>query len=138
MAVRLAIAQDEHADGDQHKGEQRADVGEVGDGADVEQAGGNADDESRHPGGKRRGAELRVHAAEDRGSSRSRDMANQTRAWPSWKTRMDEIMPSMAPISTTRRTQCSSCAAGLKGEALERVDHRRGVAHERIARARCR
>ena len=32
-------------------------------------------------------------------------MANQTRAWPSWKTRMDEIMPSMAPIRTISSTQ---------------------------------
>ena len=67
MAVGLAIAEDEHADGDQHKGEQGADVGQVGDGADVKQAGGNADDESRDPGGESRGAELGVDAAEDAG-----------------------------------------------------------------------
>ena len=41
----------------QHEGEQRADVGEIGDGADVEQAGGNAHDESGDPGGDGRRAE---------------------------------------------------------------------------------
>src|SRR5580698_490965 len=41
------------------------------------------------------------------GSSRSRDMANHTRACPIWKTRIDEIMPSSAPIRITSRTQCS-------------------------------
>ena len=51
------IAQDEHADRDQNKGKERADVGEVGQGADVEEAGGNGHHESRDPGGKGRGAE---------------------------------------------------------------------------------
>src|SRR5665213_3401186 len=37
----------------------------------------------------------------------SLDMANHTRACPIWKTRMEEIMPSKAPISTTRCVQCN-------------------------------
>ncbi len=66
------------------------------------------------------------------GSRPSRDMANQTRAWPSWKTRIEEIMPSRAPIRTKSRTQCKAAAAGQQREPLERVDHRRGVAHHRL------
>ena len=38
-----------------------------------------------------------------RGSKPSRDMANHTRAWPSWKTSSEEIMRHMsAPIRTTK------------------------------------
>ena len=46
------------------------------------------------------------------GSSRSRDMANQTRACPSWNTRMDEIMPTSAPMSTASCTQCKRSPPG--------------------------
>ncbi len=46
------------------------------------------------------------------GSRRSRDIANQTRAWPIWKTRIDEIIPSSAPMRMTSRTQCSECPPG--------------------------
>ena len=42
-----------------------------------------------------------------RGRSPSRDIANQTRACPSWNTSNDEIMPIIAPNNTPRRTQCS-------------------------------
>ena len=85
MAVRLAIAQDDDADGDQDEGEERADVGEVGEGADVEEAGGNGDDESGDPGGEGRCAEERDGRCEKTlGSRPSRDMENQTRDWPIW------------------------------------------------------
>src|ERR1039457_5286422 len=65
-AFRLAIAQDEHSDGDQYEGEQRADVRKVRHGTYVKQSGGNADRESGDPCGECRGAELWVDAAEDR------------------------------------------------------------------------
>ena len=42
------------------------------------------------------------------GSRPSRDIENHTRAWPSWKTSSDEIMPIIAPKSTASSVQCSS------------------------------
>ena len=83
-AVRLPLAQNQHADGDQHEGEERADIGEVGQRADVEDARRNGDEESRHPGGDIGRAEAAGGRGENAGGSRpSRDMANHTRAWPS-------------------------------------------------------
>src|ERR1035438_6104945 len=66
-ALRLADAQHDDADGNQNEGEECADVGEVGQGADVEETGGNGDRESRHPGGEGRGAEDWVDVREDLG-----------------------------------------------------------------------
>src|SRR5437868_3523281 len=34
--VGFAVTQNQHTDGDQHKGEERSDIGEIGEGADVE------------------------------------------------------------------------------------------------------
>jgi len=42
-----------------------------------------------------------------RGNNPSRDIANQTRACPSWNTSKEEIIPIMAPNSTPSRTQRS-------------------------------
>ena len=67
VALRLAIAQDEDGDGDEDEGEEGADVGEVGNGADVEQPGGDADHESGDPGGDGGRAEAGMDAAEDGG-----------------------------------------------------------------------
>src|SRR5580704_48584 len=50
--VRIAVAQDEHASSDQREGEQRADVRKIGESANVEKAGGNADKKSGDPGGE--------------------------------------------------------------------------------------
>ena len=68
------------------------------------------------------------------GSRPSRDMANHTRAWPSWNTRIDEIMPSMAPISTTSSYPAQAAATRLQREPLERIHHRGAVAHDRLPR----
>ena len=57
-------------------------------------------------------------------------MANQTRAWPIWKTRMDEIMPSMAPMMMQPRP-VQRGAGVLEIDLLERVDHRRSIVHQR-------
>ncbi len=45
------------------------------------------------------------------GSRPSRDMANHTRAWPSWNTRIEEIMPISAPAVTQRFTPLSPIAS---------------------------
>ena len=66
-AMRFAVAQHDDADGDEDEGEEGADVGEIGEGADVEEAGGDGHNESGHPGGEGRRAEDRVHIAEDFG-----------------------------------------------------------------------
>src|SRR5580698_46348 len=39
MTVRLAEAKNDYADGDQDEGEEGADVGEIGEGSDVKEAG---------------------------------------------------------------------------------------------------
>jgi hypothetical protein len=104
VALRVFGAQDDDADGDQDEGEEGADVGHLGERADVEEAGGDGDEDAGDPGGEGRRAEARMDAAEASGSRRSRDMANQMRAWPYWPTRMDEIMPVMAPMRTKSRT----------------------------------
>src|SRR5262249_32287232 len=65
VALRFAITKDKNACGDERKGEQSADVGEVGEGADIEKTGWNADDESRDPGGKIGSEIAAMHAAED-------------------------------------------------------------------------
>src|SRR3954469_3588451 len=49
MPLGLAIAKYENTNRHQHEGKQRADVGEIGSGADIEHACGNAYDESRNP-----------------------------------------------------------------------------------------
>src|SRR5262245_45436718 len=65
MAIRFAIAQDEHAGGNQREREQRPDVGEVGESANVEQAGGDSHHEASDPGGKIWRQIASVDAAED-------------------------------------------------------------------------
>src|SRR6185312_13032985 len=61
------VAQDEDSGGDENERKESADVGEVGERADVEQAGGDADDKSGDPGGDVGGAEARVDFGEDFG-----------------------------------------------------------------------
>src|SRR5208337_3596306 len=63
-AAGIFVAQYEHAGGDKHEGEERADIREIGEGADIEQPGRHADDESRHPRCRRRSAEARVNLCE--------------------------------------------------------------------------
>src|SRR5215467_12970230 len=65
VAIGLAVAKNEHAGSNESECEQRADVGEIGEGADVEQAGGNPDHETRDPSGKVRSQIAAVHTAED-------------------------------------------------------------------------
>src|SRR5271170_2533373 len=50
-AIRLPPAQDDHSQGNQNKGKQRADVGEVGGISDVHETGGNSYSETGDPGG---------------------------------------------------------------------------------------
>ena len=66
-AVRVAITQDDDADGDEDEGEEGADVGKVGESADVEEAGGNGDDDAGDPGGEGGRAEERMYVGEDFG-----------------------------------------------------------------------
>jgi len=51
VTLRLFAAEDEHADGYEDKGEERADVGELGEGANVKQAGWDGDENAGDPGG---------------------------------------------------------------------------------------
>ena len=61
-----------------------------------------------------------------RGRSPSRDIANHTRAWPSWKTSRDEIIPIMAPNKTVNRThgRSSRRSSLTTGAALPSVSQR--------------
>jgi len=106
---RFTVTQDEHPSADQRKGKQRADVREVRKRADIEKTRGDSDDEAREPGGEIRRVYFGWTRPKMRGSRPSRDIANHTRAWPSWKTSREEIMPIRAPIKTIRRTvpKCS-------------------------------
>src|SRR5262249_18315385 len=49
VPIRFAIAEDENAGGDECKREKRADVGEIGEGADVEKTCGNTHYEACNP-----------------------------------------------------------------------------------------
>ena len=60
--VGLALAQDEHGDGHENEGEKGADVREVGERADVKNAGGNGDEDAGDPGGDVGRAEFGMHA----------------------------------------------------------------------------
>jgi len=65
--VRFAITKDENAPGNQSKCEERADVRQVCEGADVEESGGDADKKARDPGGEVWRAISRMNAAENFG-----------------------------------------------------------------------
>src|SRR5271156_6208439 len=52
LARGLGLAQDKNGYGDEDEGEQRADVGEIGERANVEDARGDADDDACNPGGE--------------------------------------------------------------------------------------
>ncbi len=64
MAVGLGAAQDQDADRDQDEGEEGADVGHFGEGAYVEEAGGDGDEYARDDGREGRGAEAGVDLRE--------------------------------------------------------------------------
>ena len=108
VAIGLAVAQDENADRLTSTNAKSVPMlDRFGERADVEQAGGDGDDESGDPGGEGGRAEARMNAGRNfRQQPVAADMANQTRACPSWKTRIDEIMPMIAPMRTASRTQC--------------------------------
>ena len=131
-AFRLAIAQDEHRDRDQHKGEQCADIGEVGDRADVEQPAGmpttNPATQVAKAGvrnwgecGRRRPAAARRATWRTRRAPGRAGRPGSKRPCPSWRRTARTAAPS-----------AESRAAGLQREPLQRVDHRRRVAHHRL------
>ena len=66
-AIRFAKAQDQDAAGDQREGEQRADIREVRESADVEKPGRNADEKAGDHRGEVGSAKALVDAAENAG-----------------------------------------------------------------------
>src|ERR1039457_1458086 len=132
VAIRLALAQDEHTDGDQEEGEEGTDVGEIGDGADVQKAGGNAYHKPRYPGGHGRGAELGVDAAED---GRQQAVAGHGEPDARLAKLEDENGGDHAQNSANQDKEPhpdEARAAGHQGEPLEGVDHRGCIAHDRL------
>src|ERR1035437_5670123 len=130
--LRLAIAQDEYRDGDQDKGEKGADVGEVGDSADVQQSGGNADHKSGDPGGDSRGAEAWMNAAENGGQQAVPGHGEPDACLAELKDQDggDHAQDGADEDKEAHPLQVS--CAGQQGEPLEGVDHRGGVAHHRL------
>ena len=72
------------------------------------------------------------------GSRPSRDMANHTRACPSWNTRIDEIMPSMRADQHDQPHPVQAGCRDSQRQPLQRIHHRRRLAHHRSATAQCR
>src|SRR5437773_4905188 len=52
MAIRFAVAENQHASGHQREGKQRSDVREVSKGSDIEQPRGNTHNKASHPSGE--------------------------------------------------------------------------------------
>ena len=132
MALRLAIAQDEHGDGDENKGEEGADVGEVGDGADVEQAGGDADDEAGNPCGHGGSAEAGMDAAEDGGQ---KAVAGHGEPDAGLSKLEDEDGGDHAEDGSDEDKEpdpLEAAGTGHEGEFFEGVDNGGGVAHDRL------
>src|SRR5260370_24187956 len=67
MPIGFPVTKNQHASGHESESEERADVGEVGESSDVEKAGGDADEETGHPGGEIWTAITRVDTTEDAG-----------------------------------------------------------------------
>ncbi len=61
------------------------------------------------------------------GSSLSRLIANQTRACPSWNTRIEEIIPMIAPISTSQPNPVQTVSTGFKRYSLQCIHYRSAV-----------
>ncbi len=130
VAFGLAVAKDENCDGDEDECEEGADVGEIRDGSDVEEAGGDADDESCDPGGDGRGAIALVDVAEDRGQQA---IARHGKPDAGLAELEDEDRRDHAEHGADEDEEAhpmQAGAAGLEREALERVHHRGCVAHD--------
>ena len=67
LAIGLGAAQDDHAERDQHEGEERADVGEIGGIRRGHEPGRNPDGETRNPRGPVRSLELGMNFGEELG-----------------------------------------------------------------------
>ena len=81
MSVRLRAAEDDYRKRYQEEGEERSDIGEIGERTDIEDARWNADGDACYAGGDVRRAEFAVDTRESgRGSRPSRDIENQMRA----------------------------------------------------------
>ena len=131
-AFRLANAQDNDADRDQDEGEECADVGKVGEGADVEKAGRNGDQDARDPGGKRRRAEERMDVGEDLGQQA---VAGHGEPDARLADLVDENRRDHAHEGAQQDHQANPIErvpAGQKRELLERVDYGRRVADHRL------
>lgn len=129
MADRLAEAKNDDADGDEDEGEKGADVGEVGEGADVEQARGNGDHEAGDPGGERGRAEEGMDAGEDAGQEA---VAGHGEPDPGLADLVDEDGGDHSHERAEQDDEADPverAAAGENGELLEGVDDGRGVAH---------
>jgi hypothetical protein len=65
MSFGFAIAEDENSDRDESKGKQSANIGKVGEGANIEKSRRNPDDKAGYPRGEVRRQILTMDAAED-------------------------------------------------------------------------
>jgi len=59
-------------------------------------------------------------------------MANQTRAWPSWKTRIGRDHAQQGTDEDEQTNPYQSRAAGQQESRLSALTHRRGVSHHRL------
>ena len=132
MALGLLPAQDEHPDGHQNEGEERADVGHLGERADVEQARGDGDQDSRDDGGEPRRAEARVDGAE---LVRQQAVARHGKPDARLAVLADQDGRDHAEDGTDEYEQpnvVQAVRAGLDGEPLEGVDDGRAVAGDGV------
>src|SRR6266403_1303084 len=123
--VRLSITKDEHTTCDQSERKQRADIGKIRQGTDVEQACGNTHHESCHPCRKVWCLEEGMHATKD---SRKEPVARHRKP----HTRLTQSE------NQQRRDHSHQCADqhdqpnSREMKLLQRVDHWSGVVHQRV------
>src|SRR5437879_2454071 len=67
MAIRFAIAENQHASSNQSKGKKRSNVREISEGSDIEETRGNAHNKTSHPRGEVRRLIPRVNAPKNPG-----------------------------------------------------------------------
>src|SRR5438046_9326341 len=75
MAIRFAVAENQHASGHQREGKQRSDGREDSKGSDIEQPRGNTHNKASHPSGEDRRLIQRMDAPK---KSREKDDAGQS------------------------------------------------------------
>ena len=134
MAVGVLVAQDDDSGGDKDEGEEGADVRHLGEGAHVEEAGGDGDQEARDPGGEGGRAEARMDAAEDVGQQAVARHGEPDARLAELKDQDRRDHSDQRAEQHGEADEVQAMSAGQQRDAAECVDHGRGVSGDRTPR----